>query len=85
MHLINDTRIHSLNNIPSEEGSVMYWMSRDMRHRDNYALLHAQNLSIQYNSDLIVFYNLVPNYLGGSYRQWAFMLDCFFYNFSHFL
>jgi deoxyribodipyrimidine photo-lyase len=44
-------------------------MNRDMRMRDNWALLHAQDLALERDEPLLVVYNLLPEYLNGGLRQ----------------
>ncbi|KAF4752925.1 hypothetical protein FOZ62_010832, partial [Perkinsus olseni] len=53
-------------------GPVVYWMSREIRARDNWALLHAQSLALQGKQPLVVVYNLAVGYLGGALRQHVF-------------
>lgn len=53
-------------------GAIVYWMNRDVRVADNWALLHAQELAIQHKLPLIVVHNLVPSFLGGGQRQFSF-------------
>jgi deoxyribodipyrimidine photo-lyase len=38
---VSPRRIHHLNDNPASHGPVVYWMSRDQRVSDNWALLHA--------------------------------------------
>lgn len=73
--MIKPERIQKLNDLEPVPGPVVYWMSRDMRTRDNWALLYAQELAREYKQPLIVVYNLVPNYLGGRERQLTFKVD----------
>lgn len=54
------------------QGPVVYWINRDMRLADNWALLHAQDVARAHNRELHIVYNIVPNYLGGGRRQWEF-------------
>jgi len=49
-------------------------MSRDQRVRDNWALLHAQELALYYRSPLAVVFCLTPKFLGATARQYGFML-----------
>lgn len=56
----------------SGDGAVVYWMSRDARVADNWALLHAQELAYTHKRPLVVVYNLVPSFLGGGQRQFSF-------------
>ncbi|XP_062848959.1 CPD photolyase [Trichomycterus rosablanca] len=53
---------------------VMYWMFRDQRVQDNWALIYAQQLALKENLPLHVCFCLVPRYLEYTYRQYAFML-----------
>ncbi|UCC92870.1 MAG: deoxyribodipyrimidine photo-lyase [Thermoplasmata archaeon] len=56
------------------EGPVLYWMSRDQRAQDNWALLHAQDLALARSRPLVVVFCLAPSFLGAAVRQYAFML-----------
>ncbi|XP_017328690.1 CPD photolyase [Ictalurus punctatus] len=55
-------------------GAVLYWMVRDQRVQDNWALVYAQQLALEENLPLHVCFCLVPRYLEATYRQYAFML-----------
>ncbi|XP_060729729.1 CPD photolyase [Tachysurus vachellii] len=55
-------------------GAVMYWMVRDQRVQDNWALVYAQQLALEEKLPLHVCFCLVPRYLESTYRQYAFML-----------
>jgi deoxyribodipyrimidine photo-lyase len=52
-------------------------MSRDQRTRDNWALLHAQEIAIRTQQPLAVVFCLVPTFLGATLRQYGFMLRAF--------
>jgi len=67
-------RVFHLNNKPPQPGPVVYWMSRDQRCRDNWALLYAQERALQARTPLVVVFCLVPDFLGATWRQYAFML-----------
>jgi deoxyribodipyrimidine photo-lyase len=56
------------------KGPVVYWMSRDQRTRDNWALLYAQERALQAKSPLVAVFCLVPQFLGATRRQYEFML-----------
>lgn len=56
------------------QGPVIYWMSRDQRLHDNWALLHAQQQAIERDTSLIIVFCLVPSFLGATKRQYGFML-----------
>lgn len=46
------------------DGPVLYWMARDGRVEDNWALLFAQKLALKFEVPLHVCYCLVPKFLG---------------------
>lgn len=56
------------------QGPVVYWMSRDQRAEDNWALLYAQRIAIERGLPLRVVFCLVAEFLGASRRQFGFML-----------
>ena len=56
------------------EGPILYWMSRDQRAEDNWALLHAQHFALIHKQPLLVMFCLVPNFLNATMRQYGFML-----------
>lgn len=56
------------------KGPVVYWMQREQRVEDNWALLFAQQLSISEGVPLIVCFNVVKSFLGATLRQYEFML-----------
>ncbi|PAA84477.1 hypothetical protein BOX15_Mlig007370g3, partial [Macrostomum lignano] len=53
---------------------VIYWMSRDQRVQDNWALIHAQRLALRSRLPLCVAFNLVPKFLDATIRQFDFLL-----------
>jgi deoxyribodipyrimidine photo-lyase len=71
---MNPKRVRTLKPGDLKRGPVVYWMSRDQRARDNWALLFAQEQSLQQNVPLVVVFCLVPQFLGATFRQYAFML-----------
>mmetsp|Transcript_1923 Transcript_1923/g.5720 ORF Transcript_1923/g.5720 Transcript_1923/m.5720 type:complete len:549 (-) Transcript_1923:2173-3819(-) len=56
------------------EGPVIYWMSRDQRAKDNWALLHAFELAAESGGSVAVAFNLVTAYLNAGARQFGFMI-----------
>lgn len=58
----------------SGKGPVVYWMSRDQRVEDNWALLWAQQEALVQRKPLLVVFCLVPDYPGASIRHYSFML-----------
>jgi deoxyribodipyrimidine photo-lyase len=73
MHFHED-RVRRRNQLPINTGPVVYWMSRDQRVHDNWALLYAQKLALETKSPLVVFFGLSPTFLGATARQYGFML-----------
>ena len=67
-------RLRTLNGYTYQGGPVVYWLSREQRARDNWALLAAQQLALDHQAPLAVVFNLVPNFLKAGYRQYDFML-----------
>jgi len=72
--MINENRIRLLQKGNETKGPVVYWMSRDQRAHDNWALLFAQQIAIEKKKALIVLFNLVPDFLEATTRQYGFML-----------
>lgn len=73
-HTTDPRRIYPLNDQPFRDGPVIYWMSRDQRTHDNWALLHAQALASEKKQKLIVVFCVVPHFLEATIRQYGFML-----------
>ena len=59
---VKPTRIRNLNTaeIASGGGGVTYWMGRDARVQDNWALLHAAELAAKHGLPLSVVYCMPP-------------------------
>jgi deoxyribodipyrimidine photo-lyase len=55
-------------------GPVVYWMHRDQRVKDNWALLYAQHRAKETGSHVVVVFCLVPSFLDATLRQYDFML-----------
>lgn len=55
-------------------GGVIYWMSRDQRVKDNYALLEAVDNANRLHTSVAVVFTLVPGFLNACLRQYDFML-----------
>jgi deoxyribodipyrimidine photo-lyase len=68
------TRSRTLNDKPYGNGPVVYWMQRDQRVGDNWALLHAQELAMQRRLPLVVVFCLANDFLGATSRHFNFML-----------
>jgi len=68
-------RIRILKKAKEKPGPIVYWMSRDQRAHDNWALLFAQELGFKQRTPLAVVLCLVPQFLGATIRQYGFMLQ----------
>ncbi len=55
-------------------GPVIYWMQRDQRAHDNWALLHAQAVALAAGRPLAVVFCLAPAFLDAARRPYAFLL-----------
>ncbi|MGC9434949.1 MAG: deoxyribodipyrimidine photo-lyase [Methanomicrobiales archaeon] len=69
-------RVHTIADGIGEarSGPVLYWMSRDQRVADNWALLHAQDLARRSGAGCAVVFCLAPEFPGAGRRQYDFML-----------
>ncbi len=72
---VDERRIRRLNYKPLAGGPIAYWMSRDQRADDNWALLYARELALTAKEPLTVVFNLLPEYLGATLRHYRFMLN----------
>jgi len=72
---MNKERIKILRQAKLSKNPVVYWMSRDQRADDNWALLYAQNLALELEVPLIVLFCIVPEFLNAAYRQYHFMIE----------
>jgi deoxyribodipyrimidine photo-lyase len=72
--MVKKERVRILQEGKAIKGAVVYWMSRDQRVQDNWALLFAQSLAIEKSVPLLVVFCLVPNFLEATIRQYGFML-----------
>ncbi|MDR3043773.1 MAG: deoxyribodipyrimidine photo-lyase [Desulfovibrio sp.] len=55
-------------------GPVLYWMHREHRARDNWALLHAHAEAARLGAPLAVVWCLANSFLGATIRQFGFLL-----------
>jgi len=72
--MVDPARIHCYKSSGQTDGPVVYWMQRDQRVGDNWALLYAQEKARETNQPLGVVFCLVPGFLGATIRQYGFML-----------
>jgi deoxyribodipyrimidine photo-lyase len=73
--MINRKRIRKIKDGDQLKGPVAYWMSRDQRVHDNWALNYAIELAQDMEERLIVVFTLVHEFLGATLRQYDFMLN----------
>lgn len=57
------------------EGPVVYWMSRDQRIADNWALLWAQQEALVRRKGLVVVFCLITDYPGATRPHYRFMIE----------
>jgi deoxyribodipyrimidine photo-lyase len=72
--MIKRERIRVLKEGHKGPGPVVYWMSRDQRVSDNWALLYAQEVAFKMDAPLAVVFCLVPDFLNATLRQYGFMI-----------
>lgn len=72
--MVDEKRIRKLNKLSYSKGEIVYWMSRDQRMNDNYALLFAEKIAREKNEVFCVAFCLVDNFLNATTRQYDFML-----------
>lgn len=53
----------------TQNGPIILWMNRDMRIHDNWSFTYAFEKAQERGEKLLVVYNLVCDYLGGTSRQ----------------
>lgn len=69
------SRIRIIKEGKHKKGPVFYWMSRDQRVKDNWALVYAQKLALKMKVPLGVIFCLVPSFSNATIRQYDFMLN----------
>ncbi len=71
---VNERRIVQLNNKNFVRGPVVYWMSRDQRVNDNWALIYTVELALRQKTFPIVVFTLTYNFPEANLRHYDFML-----------
>ncbi len=71
---MNNNRLRILQNGIKKKGVIIYWMQRDQRVNDNWALIYAYTKAKETNNKLVVIFNLVPEFLEATIRQYGFMI-----------
>ena len=72
--MIDPRRTRLLNDRHDVRGPIVYWMSRDQRVRNNWALLFAHRKAESLQQHLVVVFTLAPSFLGAPLRHYDFML-----------
>ena len=72
---MNEKRIKILQKGEAGKGPIVYWMQRDQRINDNWALVYAYQNAVENNRNLIVVFNLVNEFLDATIRQYSFMIE----------
>jgi deoxyribodipyrimidine photo-lyase len=73
--MVKKERIKLLRGGQEGLGPVVFWMSRDQRISDNWALLYAQEVALKMDAPLAVAFCLVPGFLNATMRQYSFMIE----------
>jgi deoxyribodipyrimidine photo-lyase len=72
--VVNIKRVRNLKKAHPANGPVLYWMSRDQRVHDNWALAYAIEIAENENQPIMVIFNLVDKFLGATWRHFDFLL-----------
>lgn len=72
MSILSD-RTRILREGTTDGKAVLYWMARDKRAADNWALIAAQAHAIKHNLPLIVCFQYTGNYSAANIRQYGFL------------
>jgi deoxyribodipyrimidine photo-lyase len=73
--VVNLQRVKNLQKGPEINGWILYWMSRDQRVNDNWALTYAIEVAENEDKPVMVVFNLVDDFLGSTWRQYDFLLN----------
>jgi deoxyribodipyrimidine photo-lyase len=71
---MNYKRVRILKSGKTGSGPVAYWMSRDQRVEDNWALLFARGIALEADVPVVVIFCLVNRFLGALRWHYEFML-----------
>ncbi|KAL2902254.1 Deoxyribodipyrimidine photo-lyase [Bienertia sinuspersici] len=72
--MVQPGRIRVIKPGSTRNGPVIYWMFRDQRVSDNWALIHAVDEANKRNAPIAVAFNLFDSFKGANARQLGFML-----------
>lgn len=74
MREMDQARVVESTGAPRKEGPVLYWMSRDQRTEDNWALSHAAKLAQDSGAKLYVAFCMTDRVPNATARHYGFML-----------
>jgi deoxyribodipyrimidine photo-lyase len=72
--VMNLKRLRSMKRAENRKGPVVYWMQRDQRVNENWALIYASLKAREWQVPLLVVFSLVEHYLGSPFRHYHFMI-----------
>ena len=70
---LDSKRVRALKRGEFSGNSVLYWMNRDKRVDDNWAMIGAQSLALKHHVPLIVCFQYVGNFPDSNIRQYGFL------------
>ncbi|MFW5752120.1 MAG: deoxyribodipyrimidine photo-lyase, partial [bacterium] len=73
--LVREERVRAMNKGTARGKIILYWMSRDQRVEDNWALLYAAEQASQRKLSLVVVFTLAESFGEATTRQYLFMLE----------
>ena len=74
--MVDKTRVTHINEaLQKHQGPIVYWMSRDQRINNNWALLYALEKANEKNVPLYVVFSLVDSFLEAQPRHFQFLLN----------
>ena len=71
---MNYSRVRAIVDGDRGDGPIVYWMSRDQRAHDNWALVYAAELANERSAPLAVAFCLQPQFLNATRRHYAWLL-----------
>jgi len=71
---MHPARARLIHDRPHQQGPVLYWMHREMRAEDNWALLHSQELAARRGVPLAVVFCLARSYPLAALAHFAFFV-----------
>ncbi|MBU1231227.1 MAG: deoxyribodipyrimidine photo-lyase [Proteobacteria bacterium] len=71
---MHPVRVRSIHNRPQQQGPVVYWMHRELRAADNWALIHARELAAERGQPLCVVVCLARRFGLAACPHFAFLV-----------